>query len=79
MSGEEMKAAIRAAAADWNAGDVDGFLSMFDSSLLHHGVTPEPLDAKGNRAFYEGMQASFPGSQMTRKRALRVRCAELAI
>jgi predicted ester cyclase len=64
MSGEEMKATIHAAVEAWNGGDVDGFLSMFDSSLLHHGVTPEPLDEKGNRAFYEGMQASFPGSQI---------------
>ena len=64
MSGEEMKATINAAAVAWNAGDVDGFLSMFDTSIMHYGLGTDPLDEKGNRAFYEGMQASFPGSQI---------------
>lgn len=64
MAGEEMKGTINGAAAAWNAGDVDGFLSMFDTSIMHHGLGTDPLDEKGNRAFYEGMQAAFPGSQI---------------
>jgi predicted ester cyclase len=64
MSAEQMKATIETAVAAFNAGNVDGFLAMFDSSLAHHGLGPEPLDAKGNRAFYEGFTAAFPGCQL---------------
>lgn len=59
-----MKTTVLAAAAAWNAGDVDGYLSMFDSSLSHHGLGPEPLDEDGNRAFYARLSRGFPGCQL---------------
>ncbi len=64
MSTEQMKATIRAAVAAWNAGDPDGYLSMYDSSLSHHGLGSEPLDEKGNRVFYERLATGFPGCQL---------------
>jgi predicted ester cyclase len=64
MSTEQAKATLRTAVAAFNAGDVDGFLAMFDSSLAHHGLGPEPLDEKGNRAFYEGFAGAFAGCQI---------------
>jgi predicted ester cyclase len=64
MSTEQMKATIRVAVAAWNAGDHDGYLSMYDSSLTHHGLGPEPLDEKGNRAFYERLETGFPGCRL---------------
>jgi steroid delta-isomerase-like uncharacterized protein len=64
VSTEDMKATIRTAVAALNAGDVDGFLAMFDSRLAHHGLAPEPLDENGNRAFYEGFTTAFPGCQL---------------
>jgi predicted ester cyclase len=64
MSAEQMKATIQAAAAAFNAGDVDGYLSMYDSSLVHHGLGSESLDEGGNRAFYESLSAGFPGCQL---------------
>lgn len=64
MAAEQLKATIRAAVAAWNAGDPDGYLSMYDSSLAHHGFGPEPLDEAGNRAFYERLAAGFPGCRL---------------
>jgi predicted ester cyclase len=64
MSAEQMKATIRAAVEAWNAGDQDGYHAMYDSSLVHHGLGPEPLDEKGNRAFYERLATGFPGCQL---------------
>ncbi len=61
---DDLKSTILAAARAFNAGDVDGFLSMFDPSLVHHGLGSEPLDEKGNRAFYEGFKVAFPDSQI---------------
>jgi predicted ester cyclase len=64
MSAEQMKATIRAAVEAWNAGDQDGYHAMYDSSLLHHGLGPEPLDEKDNRAFYERLATGLPGCQL---------------
>ena len=64
MTAEQMKATIRAAAAAWNAGDPDGYHSMYDSSLAHHWVGLELLNEKGNRAFYERLATGFPGCQL---------------
>jgi predicted ester cyclase len=61
---QRVKSTVLAAASAWNAGDVEGYLSMFDPSLLHHGLGPEPLDVKGNRAFYERLARGFPGCQL---------------
>lgn len=70
MSAEQMKATIRAAVAAWNAGDQDGYHAMYDSSLVHHGLGPEPLDEKGNRALYESLATAFPGCQIILEDAL---------
>ena len=61
---QKVKRTVLTAAAAWNAGDVDGYLSMFDPSLLHHGLGPEPLDVEGNRDFYERLSRGFPGCQL---------------
>jgi predicted ester cyclase len=64
MSAEENRAALAAAVAAWNAGDGDRYLELYDPSIRHEGLGPEPFDAAANRAFYEGMWAAFPGAQL---------------
>ena len=64
MSAEQMKATIRAAVEAWNSGDRDGYHAMYDSSLVHHGLGPDSLDEKGNRALYERLATAFPGCQI---------------
>lgn len=53
------QAALTAALTRWNAGDLDGYLEIYDDRIqLHLGSEP-PLDKDGVRAFYESIWAAF--------------------
>lgn len=53
------QAALSAAHDRWNAGDLDGYLEIYDDAIqLHLGSEP-PLDKAGVRAFYEHIWAAF--------------------
>lgn len=66
MSVEQNRATLNAAVTALNKGDVDGYVALlYDSSIRHHGLGPEPFDEAGNRAFYEGWWAAFPDTQVT--------------
>jgi predicted ester cyclase len=41
--------------AAWNAGDLDGYLELYDPSVQLHGYSDSPLRADGVRGFYEGL------------------------
>jgi len=45
--------ALNAAVAAWNAGDLDGYLTLYDESIRLHGYAPVPLDKAGVRGFYQ--------------------------
>lgn len=64
MSAERNRAALDAALAAWNEGDFERYLEVYDPAVRHHGAGPEPLDAAGNRAFYESLWAAFPDSRL---------------
>ena len=49
----------------WNAGDGARYLELYDPSIVHHGLAPEPFDQGANRDFYQAMWKAFPGSQLT--------------
>jgi hypothetical protein len=51
------------AIASWNAGDLDGYLIMYDDSVRLYGYSPEPLDKAGVIARYKAVWAnlSMPG------------------
>lgn len=36
----------------WNAGDLDGYLTLYDPAIRLHGYTPEPMDKAAAAAFY---------------------------
>ena len=36
----------------WNAGDLDGYLALYDPSIRLHGYSPEPMDKAGVHGFY---------------------------
>jgi predicted ester cyclase len=57
-------AAYRAALARGNAGDLDGYLALYTDDVVFGGVTPEPMDGAGVRAFHEAFYAAFPGAQV---------------
>jgi steroid delta-isomerase-like uncharacterized protein len=48
----------------WNAGDLDGYLDIYDDTVRLHGFTPQPLDKPAARAFYEAIFAAFPENQL---------------
>lgn len=64
MSVEQNRAALDAAAAAWNRDDHEGYLTVYDPAIRHHGPGPEPLDQEANRAFYETLWAAFPGIRL---------------
>jgi hypothetical protein len=39
--------ALSAAYESWNAGDLDGCLSLYDEGIRLHGYSPEPMDKVG--------------------------------
>jgi steroid delta-isomerase-like uncharacterized protein len=59
------KATLRRAAERWNAGDLDGYLQLYDPNALVHGIPVDQPGLAGIRGFYEGFWAAFPGSQLS--------------
>jgi predicted ester cyclase len=56
--------ALSAALASWNAGDLDGYLSLYDERIRLHGYSPQPMSKTEVRGFYEGIFAAFGGTQL---------------
>ena len=51
--------ALSAALDSWNAGDLDGYLRLYDEGIRLHGYSPEPMDKVQVRGFYEGIFSAF--------------------
>jgi predicted ester cyclase len=50
--------ALQSALESWNAGDLDGYLELYDEDIRLHGYSPEPMGKQDVRGFYE---ATFAG------------------
>jgi predicted ester cyclase len=50
--------ALSAAVDSWNAGDLDGYLKLYDDDIRLHGYSPEPMGKSEVRGFYG---ATFAG------------------
>jgi steroid delta-isomerase-like uncharacterized protein len=48
----------------WHAGDLDGYLRLYDDKVRLHGFTPQPMDKLAVRAFYEAIFAAFPENRL---------------
>lgn len=64
MTVDEMTQRLEQAIAAWNAGDLDGYLTLYDDGVTLHGYAPEPMDKVAVRGFYEQIFAGLPGSQI---------------
>lgn len=64
MSAEENKAALARAAASWNAGDFEGYISYFAPDTVVHNIPGVGPGRESIRGFYEGFWAAFPGSRL---------------
>ncbi len=51
--------ALSAAVERWNAGDLDGYLALYDEGIRLHGYSPEPMGKDEVRGFYQGVLAAF--------------------
>jgi len=51
--------ALSAALESWNAGDLDGYLRLYDEGIRLHGYSPAPMDKAQVRGFYEGIFSAF--------------------
>lgn len=59
------EAAVERAARAWNAGDLEGYLELYDDSIKLHGYSPEPMDKATVRGFYQQVFAAFDNPQLT--------------
>jgi predicted ester cyclase len=51
--------ALSAAFDRWNAGDLDGYLALYDEGIRLHGYSLEPMSKAEVRAFYEEIFSAF--------------------
>jgi hypothetical protein len=51
--------ALSAAYDSWNAGDLDGYLRLYDEGIRLHGYSPGPMDKTQVREFYESIFSAF--------------------
>jgi predicted ester cyclase len=53
------EAALSTALERWNAGDLEGYLTLYDEDISLHGYSPEPMSKSQVRAFYEAIFSAF--------------------
>jgi predicted ester cyclase len=51
--------ALAAAHASWNAGDLDGYLELYDDSIQLYMSSTDPMDKPAVTAFYQAIHAAF--------------------
>ena len=56
--------ALAAAVDSWNAGDLDGYLKLYDEDIRLHGYSPEPMGKTEARGFYEGAFAGISSNHL---------------
>jgi predicted ester cyclase len=64
MSTEAFKAALEQARLQWNAGNLGGYLQLYDGDVALHGYAGVEPGFGGVRKFYEAFFTAFPGSQL---------------
>jgi steroid delta-isomerase-like uncharacterized protein len=56
--------ALSAAHASWNAGDLEGYLELYDERIALHGYAPERMGKAEVRGFYAAVFAAFDSPQL---------------
>ena len=64
MSTDANVAALHAAAAHWNAGNLEDYLALYDPEVVLHGYAGVGPGLAGVRQFYQAFWAAFPGCQL---------------
>jgi steroid delta-isomerase-like uncharacterized protein len=58
------EANLQRALEAWNAGNLDGYLALYDDSIKLYGYSPEPMDKAAVRGFYQMIHQAFDGPQL---------------
>lgn len=61
----ENKAALERAISRWNAGDLEGYLQLYDPDVTLHGIPGVQPGLESVRQFYQAFTAALPGCQIT--------------
>ena len=56
---------IERAVANWNCGDLDGYLKLYGENVVLHGYAGLGPGLANVRRYYESWLQAFPGSQLT--------------
>jgi steroid delta-isomerase-like uncharacterized protein len=52
------------AIADWNKGDLDSYLRIYDPSVVIHGIPGVEAGIESAKKFYQGFHRAFPDTQI---------------
>jgi predicted ester cyclase len=52
------------AIADWNKGELDSYLRMYDRNVVKHGIPGVEAGIESAKKFYQGFHRSFPDTQI---------------
>lgn len=55
----DLAARVEVARQRWNAGDLPGYLSLYDDAIKLHGYTPEPMNKVSVAQFYAAIYAAM--------------------
>lgn len=64
MAAAENEANLQRALEAWNAGDLDGYLELYDDSIRLHGYSPGSMSKQEVRDFYTMIHEAFAGPQL---------------
>ena len=67
--------ALSAAYDSWNAGDLEGYLRLYDERIRLHGYSPEPMGKAQVRGFHEGIFSAFDTPELSFEEELGQRSA----
>ena len=69
MSSEETndnnEAILKSAIDNWNEGDLDGYLQIYDPGVVLHGYVGVEPGLENVKKFYQAFLTAFPGVQIT--------------
>jgi len=52
------------AIADWNKGELDSYLRIYDPNIVIHGIPGVEAGIESAKKFYQGFHRSFPDTQI---------------